>query len=87
MIKKLIIEKTISCGKDTCASSPGIFCGFVRTSKFGMKYHCGLFDNANLTHSDRDKDGDGLGWLQRLPQCKEAEKAGEEHSFYVPHQG
>lgn len=52
------IKFQIDCGKKTCASKPGKFCQFLRTSMNG-KDTCYLFGRVF------DKDG----WLQRHPEC------------------
>lgn len=52
-------------GDTTCASEKEKFCPWVRTRKFGQVFYCGLFDGKEL---------EGDEWLQRLPECIEAEK-------------
>jgi hypothetical protein len=61
--RKLTIA--IESGDRTCASKPGKFCPWVRTTHFGSRYHCGLFGKVL-------DDGDD-GWLQRLPECLDVE--------------
>jgi len=56
----------IDSGETTCASEPGKFCQWLRTKRFGTTYFCGLFDQ-------KEMDGQGDEWLQRLPECMEAE--------------
>jgi len=53
----------IKSGEKTCASSPGEFCHWLRTRKFGQIYVCGLF-NETL---------EGEEWLERCPACLSAE--------------
>jgi len=50
----------IKFGEKACASSPGVFCDFVRTKNFGTKFHCHLFEEELF-----DKEG----WLQRCTSC------------------
>lgn len=54
----------INCGKNTCASSPGIFCTNLRTQNFGTQWHCQLYDQ-ELYAKPNDE-----GWLQRLDICR-----------------
>lgn len=68
---KRTLTIAIDAGEKTCASEPGKFCPWVRTSRFGTRWHCGLFGSTYL----RDENGDE-GWLQRLGICLAAEKEG-----------
>jgi hypothetical protein len=60
----------INAGETTCASLPGKFCKQVRVVGLKGNYLCQLFDKALY-----DEDQGVTGWLQRLPECLEAEKA------------
>jgi hypothetical protein len=48
-------------GPKTCASEPGKLCKMYRTSRFGTKESCGLF-NVDLYEGEN-------GWIQRCDQC------------------
>lgn len=66
----------IEAGETTCAREPGKWCRFVGSKAFGTRPLCMLFppeDGLGAASPLEDKDG----WLQRLPQCIEAEKAGK----------
>jgi len=67
---KFTITRTIVCGKTTCASEPGKFCGYVAARKFGIEPVCTAFDEPIRLY-DHD------GWLQRCDACLKAEKGGE----------
>lgn len=54
-------------GDTTCASVAGVFCSHLRTAHHGQAWICGLFDRAHPVTT---------GWLQRFPECIDAEKAG-----------
>jgi len=54
----------IDCGANTCASKPGQFCIYLRTSNFGTRWMCHLYDQT----VEEDQPG---GWLQRVKSCKE----------------
>lgn len=64
---KRIVHIEINSDVTRCASAPGEFCPWVRVRRFGQEFVCGLFDGAQL------QDG-ADGWLQRLPECVEAER-------------
>lgn len=70
-MKKLNIE--INCGEKTCAKEPGKFCPFVVARRFGTVSFCRIW-------YDEDSLGRPLplevkeGWLQRRPECLDAEK-------------
>lgn len=49
-------------GETTCAVEPGKFCMFERTTNFGQRFICDLFDR-DLFFED--------GWLRRCPECLE----------------
>jgi hypothetical protein len=55
----------IDCGETTCASSPGVFCAYVRTGTFGTRWYCHLYSSKELYAVP-----DSEGWLQRLPACR-----------------
>jgi hypothetical protein len=58
----------ITCGKDTCASVPGVFCQFITANVTGFNVMCRLFDKKL-----HDKDGGVRDWILRCKECKEAE--------------
>lgn len=62
------LQIVIESGETTCASEPGRFCPWVRTTHFGQRFLCGLFDGKSLGENDN-------GWLRRLPECLAAEEA------------
>lgn len=68
---KRMLTVVIDAGADTCASEPGVFCSQLRTSMRGV-FTCQLFFGKEL----RDEHGQlsGEGWLQRLDECKTAER-------------
>lgn len=70
---KRILRLEIKCDTDTCATADGL-CPRMRTQRFGSRFVCALFDHKEL----RDHNGvlSGPGWLQRLPECVEAEEGG-----------
>ncbi|MBK6515787.1 MAG: hypothetical protein IPG04_17230 [Polyangiaceae bacterium] len=55
----------------TCGDGSGAFCPMMTSQRFGALFGCRLF-NKEL----RDEHGvwSGEGWLQRLPECIEAER-------------
>lgn len=57
----------IESGETTCYSKPGVRCPQVRVARFGTEWSCQLFGQV-LPENER-------GWLTRLPQCINAEKA------------
>ena len=65
-----IIKLELNCGEKTCASSPGNFCRFARSSVDGFLPRCTLFGERLF-----DETGTSvMGWLQRLPKCLQAEE-------------
>jgi len=65
------IAFTINCGNQTCAESPGVFCEFVSTKRFGLEFVCALFPDNDLLYTKlEEKDG----WLQRCDACIRSEK-------------
>jgi len=62
------ITRTIVCGKTTCASERGKFCGYIAARKFGMDAVCIAIEGEPIRLYDHD------GWLQRCQTCLEAEK-------------
>lgn len=58
----------IDCGVHTCASEPGKFCAYMRTTHMGSRWVCGLF-GVEL----RDDKGGQEGWLQRCNDCRKME--------------
>ena len=54
------LKLLIVAGEKTCYEVKGKHCDYLRTSHFGQKFHCGIF-NQEL----QDKDG----WLQRCQDC------------------
>lgn len=56
----------IECGETTCASAPGKFCQYVRTSHFGKRFSCHLFGAL--------REDVPLGWLQRHADCIATER-------------
>lgn len=61
------LELVIESGDETCASKPGEFCRFVRTTHLGTRWVCSVFGNKELSETVPN------GWLARLPECKSAE--------------
>lgn len=49
----------IRCGEKTCAWTPGKFCAYVRTRRFGTVFICDLFGPLEQME----------GWLIRHPSC------------------
>lgn len=67
------ITLDIECGEATCASRPGEFCQFLRTSKFGLIYYCAIWHEVNSKGTPialREKHG----WLLRRQECFDAEE-------------
>ena len=56
-------------GEKTCASEPGVFCPWMRTTVFGGT-SCHLFGPTETTEPD------GMGWTLRHPDCLAAEELG-----------
>lgn len=71
---KVTLHIDIECGEKTCASSPGKFCQFVRTRRFGQVTYCRLFsdDRFSAPVPLETSEPDGRGWLLRHPKCLEA---------------
>ena len=63
------IRLKIQAGPNTCSERKGIWCHFLVQSMTGWDPTCRLFGKPL-----RDRDGDVTGWLERLPECKEAER-------------
>jgi hypothetical protein len=63
MKKNLKIE--IECGETTCAVSPGNFCRFFGTIKFGQIFVCRLFPS----EKDYTLLKETTGWVQRCTAC------------------
>ena len=65
----------INCGDTTCASSPGKFCRFLLTQKFGQVPVCQFFSRdigrGKLEPLPNSRE-DGLGWTLRHPDCLSA---------------
>lgn len=61
------LEIVIDSGETTRSRERGVSCDWVRTRRLGTVRFCGLFDGKEL---------EGDEWLQRLPECVEAEKRG-----------
>jgi len=72
MLRQLKFE--IKCGATTCASKPGKFCKYVGTTRFGTTYICMLFKDIEYDYKSIILKEDRHGWLQRCPQCLEAEQ-------------
>jgi hypothetical protein len=72
---KRVLHLAIEAGEAACASSPGKFCEHVRTRRFGTESVCGLFRDRRYANSATQLQ-DVDGWLQRLPECIAAERAG-----------
>ena len=62
-VRKLTLE--IVAGDKTCASEPGVFCPHLVPERWGSVYACQVF-------GERPKENEDF-WLDRLPQCLEAE--------------
>lgn len=59
----------IECGEKTCASSPGKFCKFFGSRRFGTIACCLLFpDKEGLSFTELDTDNDGE-WTLRCEDC------------------
>jgi hypothetical protein len=62
-MKSIII---IEHGEETCAVSPGKFCRFIGSRKFGTQPVCFLYPSDDSSTTDLyDKDG----WVQRCHAC------------------
>jgi len=71
------LKISIDCGETTCASTPGVFCKFFGTRKFGSVSLCNLFTNPNPGYKESESSmplEDKNGWVQRCKQCLEAEE-------------
>jgi len=65
---------TITCGKETCASTPGSFCYFFGTTHLGTRPVCLLLrDSRGDLICLYEKLGDQKGWTQRCQKCRELE--------------
>jgi hypothetical protein len=68
---KLVLD--IDCGTDTCASSPGNFCKYVQTQRFGTRYFCKIFSEQGARGKFVSlyviEEGEHKGWLARHPEC------------------
>ena len=62
-----MLSFAITCGEETCAEKPGKFCQFVRTSHFGKRWSCLIFEE-NL------KEDKPKGWLMRCKKCLECDE-------------
>lgn len=68
----------ITCGEKTCFAEPGVGCQFLRASRFGTLWSCGIW-------TEYDKRGRiiGLdeedGWLLRTKKCLATQAAQEGH--------
>lgn len=74
-MSKRTLNVVIDCGELTCAREPGEFCDQARTTHFGTRWVCGLFDHAELSDLE---DGPKKGWLGRCKQCLAAESSGKD---------
>ena len=68
------ISLTIVSGDTTCHTPDKLRCPAIRLHDFGRQCHCSIF-NKELT--DDKGVPSGTGWLQRLPECLQAEEAAE----------
>ena len=60
------ITLKVDCGETTCASTPGNFCQFFGTMRFGTVPLCRLFPSIGDTFTElHEKDG----WVQRCASC------------------
>lgn len=83
MQRHIILD--IEAGDKTCASEPGHFCQWMRTTKFGTVYFCHLFSEEDSSGRPskviplEEKDG----WLQRHEKCLllESSECDEETDF------
>ena len=57
------IKFETECGETVCASSPGRFCKFAGSKRFGTKPWCIWYDRQLFENK--------AGWLQRTKQCIE----------------
>lgn len=71
--QELVLQ--INAGEKTCARSYGKFCNWYGTKNFGQSPCCMLF-NAEL----HDEKGGIEGWLQRLPECLEADASNSKNN-------
>jgi len=73
MKRNLVI--VIDTDGNNCSKKVGtefVLCDRMRTTRFGLKWCCGLFGMQEL--SDQYGVPSGEGTLQRLPECVNAEK-------------
>lgn len=70
--KQLILE--VDCGDKTCASEPGRFCQYLSTRNFGTESYCRIFGQVDYRASPVALETGEDGWLQRWPDCIEAEQ-------------
>jgi hypothetical protein len=66
---KFHLQVVIEAGAETCASKPGKFCVYVRTTNFGTRWVCHFFDRTLNETSN--------GWLERAPECIQLAKVGD----------
>jgi len=71
---KHTITLTIECGETTCASKPGRFCPYMRTTNFGQRAVCVFPFPGEETPIKLFEDEPG-GWIQRCDACKKATSA------------
>jgi len=83
MPKGRTLKIKIECGETTCASEKGQFCAHCLSQRFGTEHFCNLFSPYDTgggkfrSRAPLEVHGEGprAGWLARLPECVEAEKA------------
>lgn len=64
------LEIVIESGESTCGiAGEGIRCPQMRTTSFGIRWHCAIFSPPGEHLLERD------GWLMRTPDCLGAEDA------------
>ena len=66
---KIQIKLDIECGELTCASTPGMFCKYFYTQRFGTIDHCHLFSKMGVYGGLYEPLEVKDGWTLRHPDC------------------
>jgi hypothetical protein len=71
----VLFVRTVTCGEDTCASAPGVFCNHIGSRRFGSQPHCMMHhvDLYEVTNGERK------GWVERCLACKEKEELSKKY--------
>lgn len=66
----MLLKIPITCGEETCASEPGVFCQFLGSRNLGMVPICCLFPSGREVYTNLyTTDGQETSWLARCPDC------------------